>query len=371
VGREDTPLDRRKFLKVAAAGMTALAAPALAGAQQPAQPEPPAATVPDRLRIDVHGHYYPDAYLDMLDRFGGGGTGTGIARGATGSGSAEELAARFDMLDRAGVKMQVLSCGPQFPYFENRLNAVAAARFINDASAEIVARYPDRFVAHVVTPLPHVDDSLEEMARGLDTLGMVGVTMGTSVLEMSVADPAFDRFWDELNRRGAILFFHPHGLGACSPLVQQDNLTWPIGATIEDTVCVAHLLAGRISQRYPRVRIIVPHLGGEISMLLERLDHQSGMFLPPHAERPSVTARRFWYDTVAHAHPPALRCACDSLGTDRMLLGSDYPYEVGEVYQRCVDYIADAGLTAAQVEAIRDRNAQALFRLVPKPSVNR
>ena len=356
-------VDRREFLKTAAGGVaTLVAGAATAGGQQ----APAAATAPDRLRIDVHGHYFPNEYLDMLDRFGGGGTGTAIARNAPGSGSPQELQSRFQMMDRAGVKMQILSAAPQLPYFENRQNAITAARFINDAYADIVRRHPDRFVAYAATPLPHVDASIEEMGRALDTWGMVGVTMGTSVLEQSVADPAFDPFWAELNRRGTILFFHPHGLGACSPLITANNLTWPIGATIEDTVVVAHLIAKAIPSRYPRVRIIVPHLGGEISMLLQRLDNQTGMFLPAGSERPSVAARRFWYDTVSHGYVPALRCACDALGAERILLGSDYPYEVGDVYQRCVDYIAEAGLSPEQVEAIRDRNAQALFRLVPK-----
>jgi aminocarboxymuconate-semialdehyde decarboxylase len=358
---ESTFVGRREFLKTAAGGVaTLVAGAATAGGQQAV----PAATAPDRLRIDVHGHYFPNEYLDMLDRFGGGGTGTAIARNAPGSGSPQELQSRFQMMDRAGVKMQILSAAPQLPYFENRQNAITAARFINDAYADIVRRHPDRFVAYAATPLPHVDASIEEMGRALDTLGMVGVTMGTSVLEQSVADPAFDPFWAELNRRGTILFFHPHGLGACSPLITANNLTWPIGATIEDTVVVAHLIAKAIPSRYPRVRIIVPHLGGEISMLLQRLDNQTGMFLPVGSERPSVTARRFWYDTVSHGYVPALRCACDALGAGRILLGSDY-------YQRCVDYIAEAGLSPEQVEAIRDRNAQALFRLVPKPPAGR
>ncbi|MGH9678818.1 MAG: amidohydrolase family protein, partial [Candidatus Acidiferrales bacterium] len=294
-------LDRRNFLKAAGGGVAALAAgSALSGmpalAASPSEP-------PDKLRIDIHGHIYPNEYLDMLDRLGGSPTGTHIARIAKGSGSKEELEARFQMMDRAGVKMQVLSCAPQLPYFEKKESAVQAARFINDSYADYVRRYPDRFVAYVTMPLPHVDASLEEMARGLDKLGMVGVTMGTSVLTQSVADPKFDPIWEEMNRRGAILFFHPIGLGACSSLIQQDNLTWPIGAMIEDTVVIGNLIAKQIPQRYPRVRIIVPHLGGDISMQIYRIDHQKFLFLPPNVEEPSVIVKRLWFDTVGHAYP--------------------------------------------------------------------
>ena len=214
------------------------------------------------------------------------------------------------MMDRAGVKMQVISAAPQLPYFENKQNAITAAKWINDSYADYVRKFPDRFVAYVAIPLPHVDEALKEMERGLDKLGMVGVTMGTSVLCRSVADPAFNTVWEEMNRRGTILFFHPHGLSACSPLAMAQDLTWPIGASIEDTTVTAHLIVNQIPKRYPRVRIIVPHLGGDISMLMQRLDNQRKLYMPADAEQPSVTAKRFWYDTVAHAYVPALRAAC-------------------------------------------------------------
>ena len=368
---ESTPLDRRDFLKTAGGAAAALAAGSSLAGLDAVAAQPPAVDAsgaPDKLRIDIHGHIYPEKYLDMLDSMGGGGTGTHIARIAKGSGNPDELEARFQMMDRAGVKIQVLSPAPQLPYFEKKELAVKACRFINDAYAEHVRRHPDRFVAYVTTPLPHVDAALEEMARGLDTLGMVGVTMGTSVLTRSVADPMFDPFWEEMNRRGTILFFHPHGLGACSSLVQQYDLTWPIGAEVEDTMVVGHLLAKQIPKRYPRVRIIVPHLGGDISLLMNRINNQKMLFLPADAEKPSVTVKRLWYDTVSHAYAPALRVACEALGYDRFLLGSDYPYETGEIFQQCVDYVKDpsVGLTPDQAEAILDRNAQALFRLVPK-----
>jgi aminocarboxymuconate-semialdehyde decarboxylase len=320
-------------------------------------------TFPERLRIDVHGHYFPTPYLDMLDRFGGPEAGTLCARVVPADGSDQELASRFAMMDRAGIAMQILSAAPEFPYFQDREHAVTAARFINDAYAEMVAKHPNRFAAYAATPLPHVDASLAEMTRALDTLGMVGVTMGTSVLGRSIVDPLFDPFWEELNRRGTILFLHPSGLGACSPLIQ-GGLIWPIGATIEDTLVVAHLIQQSIPIRYPRVRIIVPHLGGEISMLIRRLDNQKFIFLPKEAPPPSETVRKLWYDTVCHGYIPALRMAVDAFGADRMVLGTDFPYLVGDIFQEAVDYIA-AALPPDQAEAIQDRNAQALFRLDP------
>jgi len=321
-------------------------------------------TIPESLRIDVHGHYFPTPYLDMLERFGGPEGGTLSARVVPADGSDEELASRFAMMDRAGIDMQILSVAPQMPYFENQEHAVSAARFINDAYAEIVAKHPSRFAAYAATPLPHVDASLEEMTRALDTLGMVGITMGTSVMGRSIADPVFEPFWEELNRRGTILFLHPSGLGACSPLIQ-GGLIWPIGAPIEDTMAVAHLIQQSIPIRYPRVRIIVPHLGGETSMLIRRLDNQKFIFLPKEAPKPSDTARRLWYDTVCHGCKPALRMAVDAFGVDRMVLGTDFPYLVGDIFQEAVDYIAEA-LPPDQADAIRDRNAQVLFRLYPQ-----
>ncbi len=72
-----------------------------------------------------------------------------------------------------------------------------------------------------------------------------------------------------------------------------------------------------------------------------------------------------WYDTVSHAHPPALRCACESLGAERLILGSDFPYETGDLYQRAVDYISQSGLAEQNAERILDTNAPRLLGLGP------
>ena len=136
----------------------------------------------------------------------------------------------------AGIDMQVLSVPPQFPYLEKEQNAVEAARLANDLCADLAQQYPDRFRVFACFPLPHMDASLRELARGIDELGAVGAAVGTTVRGKSIADPAFDPLFAELDRRNGILFIHPTGVSACSSCISESGLTWPVGAPYEDTV---------------------------------------------------------------------------------------------------------------------------------------
>jgi aminocarboxymuconate-semialdehyde decarboxylase len=315
------------------------------------------------MRVDIHAHYFPNEYLEVLVRHGS--SATGIARGRGAGGTQKELQARLALMDAAGVDMQVLSASPQLPYFQQETHAVAAARLVNDLYADVIRRFPDRFVAFAATPLPHVQASLDELARALNHLGMVGVTMGTSVLGRSLVDPAFEPFYGELDRRRTVLFVHPMGVGACFPLIMEYGLTWPIGAPVEDLVATTHLILKGIPLRYPHLRIVIPHLGGGLPMLLQRLDHYRWA-MAEAPEPPSITARRLWYDTVGHGNVAALRCAHDTLGPERLVLGSDFPYQSSEHYRRAVTYIQEAGLPAPDVQRILERNAATLLGLRAK-----
>jgi predicted TIM-barrel fold metal-dependent hydrolase len=307
------------------------------------------------MRIDIHAHLWTDEYLDMLQAFGKADTSAQRNKGA-GLGDSE-IAARFEMMERAGIDKQILSSTPQSPHFAEREHAVQAARFINDQYASVVRRWPDRFGAFASLPLPHLPESLDEMRRALDDLGMAGVAVTTSILGRSLADPEFAPLYQELDRRAAVLYTHPAGCGGHSPLIQQHNMTWMVGAPIEDTIAVAHLILHGIPSRYPRLRIINSHLGGALPMLLQRMDNQVSWESPRTAEKPSVAARRMWYDSVSHAYGPALRAAVEALGPNRILLGTDFPYEYGDLFHKAVSYVADSGLAADDVRRILDTNA--------------
>jgi 6-methylsalicylate decarboxylase len=314
------------------------------------------------MRIDVHAHYFPVEYLDRLDRYGTNKATMHIRKTNNASSDVRDLEAHSRNMDLAKVDLQVLSVSSQLPYFANESEAVDAARFGNDMYARAVREFPKRFAAFACTPLPHVGASIKEIGRALDDLGMVGVTAGTLVLGTSIADPAFDEFFAELNRRKAVLFIHPTGGAIGSDLLEATKLTWPIGAPIEDTVCMLQFMQADIPSRFPDIKIILPHLGGFAPFLTARLDQLKDRFLAGSAALPSVQAKHFWYDTV-NGNPWALRCTQEAVGSDQILLGSDYPFWRDEAYKLCVDYVSEAGLWAGDVDLILGGNAQKLFGL--------
>jgi 6-methylsalicylate decarboxylase len=310
------------------------------------------------MRIDVHAHYWTEDYLDLLVDLGK--ADAGAVRGI-GAGGGAELEARLRLMDRAGVQLQVLSACPQSPYGEDGKKAARAAGLVNDQYAELAQARPDRFRAFAALPMPHLQESVGELRRALDELGMAGVALNTSVLGHALVEPDYEPVFAELNRRAAVLYLHPAGNSACSPLIANYHLTWMVGAPAEDTISVMQLITHGIPARYPDIKIINSHLGGALPMLLQRADDQYGWEAPDTPERPSVAARRMWYDTVGHGHVPALRCAIDSFGADRLVLGTDFPYENGDIFVRAVDYINDPRVDPSAARSILDHNASALL----------
>jgi predicted TIM-barrel fold metal-dependent hydrolase len=313
------------------------------------------------VRIDVHGHYFPSEYLNRLDSCGASHVTGLIRKMRLDSSDFSGLEDHFRNMDRSKVDIEILSVSGQLPYFTKENDAVGAARLANDIYARIVREYPKRFAAFACAPLPHVQASIEETRRALDDLGMVGVTAGTVVLGRSIADSAFDGFFAELNRRRAVLFIHPTGGSLGSQLIESTNLAWPVGAPLEDTICLLQFMQANFPSRFPDIKIIIPHLGGFAPFLAARLDQLQDHFLPASAMAPSIQLKYFWYDTV-NGNPAALRCAKETLGTDHLLFGTDYPFWRDDAFKLCVDYIGEAGLAASEVDDILGGNAEKLLR---------
>jgi predicted TIM-barrel fold metal-dependent hydrolase len=319
--------------------------------------------------VDAHAHCTPEAFATMAARLGPARRGEPYPTHTGGpppprSDSPSDVEGRLALMDEAGVQMQVLS-QPAGPYFDNAADAAEGARLINDSYSQLVRRYPDRFAAYAVLPLPHVEESLRELRRALDELGLCGVIIACSVQRTrSPVEAEFEPLYAEMDRRGCPLYFHPSGNGLCSPFLNDYGLTYAAGAPMEDTTIVTHLMARAIPARYPDIKIIVAHYGGALPMMLQRLDHEAPPRVPGLAEPPSVTAKRLYYDTVGHGSTVALWAAWKAFGAEHLLAGSDYPVTLFfEPYRVNFECIQQADLPSADVDRILSGNARDLLGL--------
>lgn len=309
------------------------------------------------MRVDVHAHYYDSTYIDRLAR-----NGADTRPAIRAPGAAVTFEQRVELLDGAGIRVQVLSVGALQPSFANADEASAAARLTNDLYADICQRYGGRFSAFAAVPLPHIDAALTELARAIDVLGMVGVNLGCSIANRALDDAAFAPFFTELDRRGTVVFLHPVGCG-CGPFLDDLGLDFPLGAPFEDSIAAIRLVLGGVIQRFPKIRFIVPHLGGTLPFLITRLDSSS--VARRWEYKPSEHLKRLWYDSI-NGNIAALRCAREAFGADRLVLGTDFPHLAGDRFNRCVSYIEESDLPPEEKRAILDRNAPALLGLADR-----
>lgn len=314
--------------------------------------------------IDVHAHYYPRSLVDRMADLGS------PLAAAVRSASEITIEQPLRLLDENGIDRQVLSVGILTPDVADRELAIQSARLANDVYAGVCRSHPRRFGAFGTVPLPHLEAALAELRRCLDDLGMLGITLGCSVAGHPLDEPAFAPFFQELDRRAGVLFLHPVGSGT-GPHTIDLGLPWMIGAVFEDTIAALRLVLSGMLTRYPRMRVIVSHLGGTLPYVLERLEFyvererkQGGTL--PFEGRIREQLRRLWYDTV-NLHPAALRCAVDSLGAERLLVGTDFPFLAGASFCACMTYLGDARLAPAELDAIRHGNAEALLGLGRRP----
>ncbi|MCF2526103.1 amidohydrolase family protein [Yinghuangia soli] len=312
------------------------------------------------MTIDLHAHYYPAELLDLMDRHGA--TTTGNARGTGGGGTPEELEQRFALMDKAGVDRQAISFVPQAPYFADQAAAVETARVANDLFAQAAAENPARFSVLATLPLPHVDASLAELDRALALPGVRGVAVLTTVLGQSLAAPEHQPLFAELHRRKATVLVHSAGEGCDWPLINDHGLAWTVGAQIETTVAIVHLMQAGIVERYPDINFVHIGLGGLVGSFLSQFDTQETWYMPRGHARPSDLVKRMYYDTCA-SHGPGLRALVESVGADRVVHGSDFPFWGGELYPRSTEYVRTAGFSAGETEAILGGTAERLLGL--------
>lgn len=271
------------------------------------------------------------------------------------------LDARLADMDAMGVDVQVVSPSPnQYYYWADEALAREVVRVQNEHIASLCAERPERLQGLGTVALQHPAMAVEQLRHAVETLGLQGVEISTSVEGRELANPGLEPFWQEAARLRCVVFVHPLGTWAFERL-NRWYLTNIIGQPLETTVALSHLIFNGVLERHPGLRLLAAHGGGFLPFYLGRFEH--AWQVRPEAkamrESPREYLRRIWFDTVLY-EPRAIRNLVDEVGLSQVVTGTDYPFDMGS-YDTTGLLERVPGLNDAGRAAIAGGNARRLL----------
>jgi aminocarboxymuconate-semialdehyde decarboxylase len=268
---------------------------------------------------------------------------------------------RLADLDAIGVDVQVVGPMPMHRYWAEPALAGKLATVINEAVAAHCAAGAGRLYGLGTLPLQHPDLAVRELERAMTDLGLKGVSVSTNVDGRELADAAFEPVWAAAAALGAVVFIHPWGCSLGARLGAH-FLGNTFGQPAETGLALSHLIFAGTLDRHPGLRLLAAHGGGFLPTYIGRSDHAWSRRADARgcAGPPSSYLRRLWYDALVYT-PQALRHLVEVAGSDKVVLGTDYPFDMGVTDP--VERAAAAALPAADLTAILSGNAAALFGL--------
>ncbi|GAA4783185.1 amidohydrolase family protein [Microbacterium gilvum] len=253
-----------------------------------------------------------------------------------------DVAARVAAMDEQGVAVQWVSPSPShyYPWAGEEL-AVFAAVEANAAIAAHVALAPDRLSGLGVVPLQHPARLVECLDDAL-VRGLLGVELSSAAGDVELSDERLEPFWARAEETGAVLFLHPFGC-TLDERLDRFYLSNTVGQPTENAVALSHLIFAGVLDRHPGLRVVAAHGGGYLPTVIGRSDRAWAVRPEAHgcAHAPSSYLRRIWFDTVVH-DAVTLRTLVAVAGPERVVLGSDFPFDMG--LDDPVAFVRDAGL---------------------------
>ena len=330
---------------------------------------------PASMTIDMHAHVLvPEAAAlaephvtatNPMGQFATPETRAVNARqGAERRANLTDLALRLSDMDAAGVDLQVVMPPPGQCYYAVPPDiGVRAARIVNDGMAAWVAQRPDRFAALGSVPLGAPDAVVAELERCMGALGLKGVQILTNVNGREISDPEFAPFWACAEALGAVVLIHPNGFTHAERL-SRFYFNNVIGNPFETALALHYLIFDGVLLRHPALKVIAVHGGGYLAGYSGRIDHAWGARPDCHAglpEPPSVYLKRVYVDTIVFT-PHQLDALVGLFGVDRVLMGTDYPFDMAE--SDPIGHLASSrNIDSTTMAALAGGNARRLFGL--------
>lgn len=303
------------------------------------------------LKIDVHTHILPPDIPAFKKQFGYGGfiqlehlkgEACPCANMVSDSGkffrkidsNCYEPLARLEDCDKSGINVQVLSTVPvMFSYWAKPHDGLVVAKYLNDHIAEVVQKHPKRFIGLGTLPLQDPQLAIAELERCVNELGLAGIEIGTHVNEWNLSDEPLHEVFAACERLGAAVFVHPWDMMGKEKM-EKYWLPWLVGMPAESSLALCSMIFSGVFKKFPKLRVCVAHGGGSFPATLGRIEHG-------HKVRPDLCAiddqtnprdymGKFWLDSLVH-DPLMLEYLIKLIGANRIALGTDYPFPLGEL----------------------------------------
>jgi aminocarboxymuconate-semialdehyde decarboxylase len=240
---------------------------------------------------------------------------------------------RLKEMDETNVTVQVLSTIPVlFNYWAKAKDGLETSRFFNDHIAECVTREPKRFIGIGTVPLQDVDLAIKEMERCVKELKMPGLEIGSNINGKNLSDQEFFTFYEAAEKLGCALFVHPWDMMG-EKKMQKYWLPWLVGMPAETSRAICSMIFGGVFEKFPNLRVAFAHGGGSFPFTIGRIQHgfdvRPDLVAIDNKVNPKEYLGRFWLDSLVHDED-ALHYLLKLTGEDKICLGSDYPFPLGE-----------------------------------------
>jgi len=323
--------------------------------------------------IDVHNHFYSPAYLKELKK---GGYVTQVTEDSKGntiiayegdyniySPDHRDIEARLAELDRVGIKTQMLSLTTPGCHIEDKERGIRLAKATNEDFSDITKKFPGRFYGLAALPLQDPEASALELKRAVRELGLKGGTLFTNINGKTLDDPSFQCVFEAARELDVPLFIHPTTPNPADAFLNF-RLAALVGFNVDTTLTFAKFIFGGLFDRIPGLKLIASHLGGCLPYLGERLDR--GYYAYTECQKirkpPTEYIRENVYIDCVSFDPLAVDFALKFMGAEKLLVGSDYPHQIGDT-EKCTWVINELNASEEVKNKIFHSNAERIFNL--------
>jgi predicted TIM-barrel fold metal-dependent hydrolase len=338
------------------------------------------------LKIDIYTHFLPPRFLEGFKKRVGDPYNLAAfsyrhrVEDQKERGSIYDLKKRFEIMDKFPELVQVLTpTGHTLEGQAKPADAVYLSQVYNDEMAELVLKYPDRFIAAVAClPLNDIDATMKEIDRAIKELGFKGIHIHTPINGRAIDLPEYWPMYEVMSKYDLPIWLHPTRHYTEPDYIDEDTSKYALfqvfGWAYATTLAMGRLVCSGLMGKYPNLKIITHHAGAMIPFFSGRfrLLETPYDYLDKNAEPalknkpPEDYFKRFYNDTALYGNSSALKCAYDFFGAEYLLFGTDTPYDwaFGEVFTNLtIDAIEGMGISSSDKKKIYEGNARALLRL--------